>query len=141
MTIEGRGYGLSRLYQRRIAIEAVTVAAEALCVSTEEIMSRRRAKANVAFARQIAIYLAHVVGQLSLGQVSTEFNRERTTVGYSCHAVEDRRDSPIFDKQVEFLEAQLRDRLTTLLTQEIKMSAKEKKSPARKRAIGFREAG
>ena len=117
MTSANREIGLSELYRQRIAQEAATVTARALGVSVAEIMSKTRAKAAIVYARQLAMYLAHVVGQLSLGQVSAEFGRERTTVGYSCHAIEDRRDSPIFDEQIERLETELRERLTTLLTQ------------------------
>ncbi len=123
MTIEGRGCGLARLYRHRIATEAVQVVATATGVRPVEVMSRRRAKAPVVFARQLAMYLSHVVGQMSLGQVAVEFGRERTTVGYSCHAIEDRRDSPIFDEQIEAMEETLRERLTALLTQELRDTA------------------
>ena len=118
MELEGSKCGLARLYYKRIAQEATLVAAEAFCVKSIDIMGRRN-KASVVFARQIAMYLAHVVGQMSMGQVAVEFGRERSTVGYSCSAIEDKRDSPIFNKQVEFLEQQLQERLTILLTQEL----------------------
>ena len=123
MENEGSKCGLARLYYKRIAQEATLVAAEAFCVKNIDIMGRRN-KASVVFARQIAMYLSHVVGQMSLGQVAVEFGRERSTVGYSCGAIEDRRDSPIFNKQVEFLELQLQERLTILLTQELQAEVK-----------------
>ncbi len=116
MSISGRSVGLSKLYNERVATEAVHVVAQALSISEAEIMSRQRAKATIVFARQLSMYLSHVVGQLSLGQVSAEFGRDRTTVSYSCNMVEDRRDSPIFDDQIERMEILLKDRLTDMLT-------------------------
>lgn len=125
MKVDGKSYGLARLYYHRIAMEAMLIVSDALCVSPTEMISKKRAKSTVVFARQMAMYLAHVVGQMSLGQVATEFGRERTTVGYSCNAIEDRRDSPIFDNQVEYLEAQLREKLTVLLTQDLNTDPKD----------------
>ena len=130
MANEGRCLELSRLYYKRVALEAALVTAEAIGVPSSQIMSSNRAKATTVRARQLAMYLAHVVGQMTLGQVSSEFGRDRTTVGYSCHAIEDRRDSPMFDKQIEEMEASLRERLVTILTQSIDYTALEKKSAA-----------
>lgn len=120
MSISGRTVGLAKLYNERVATEAVNVVAQALSISEAEIMSRQRAKATIVFARQLSMYLSHVVGQLSLGQVSAEFGRDRTTVSYSCNMIEDRRDSPIFDDQIERMEILLKDRLTAMLTRRLK---------------------
>ncbi|MEM9169954.1 MAG: helix-turn-helix domain-containing protein [Pseudomonadota bacterium] len=109
-------HGLEKLYCARIAREAAEVVARAHSISVAEILSKDRARARVVYARQMAMYLSHVVGQLSLGQVSHEFGRDRTTVGYSCNAIEDRRDGPFFDKEIAGLECELRGRLTSLLT-------------------------
>ncbi len=128
MANEGRGLELSRLYQKRVALEATLVTAEAFGLPSSQIMSNTREKATIVMARQLAMYLAHVVGQMSLGQVSSEFGRDRTTVGYSCRAIEDRRDSPMFDRQIDEMEAALRERLTTILTQSIDYTALERKS-------------
>lgn len=122
MSVSGRSCGLSKLYHKRITREATRVSAEAFGVSDAEIMGRRN-KASIAFARQIAMYLSHVIGQMSLGQVAQEFGRERSTIGYSCGTIEDRRDSPIFNTQVELLEQQFQERLTVLLTQELRVGA------------------
>lgn len=130
MANQGRSLELSRLYYRRVAQEASLVTAEVTGVPSSQIMSSKGAKAAIVLARQLAMYLAHVVGQMSLGQVSSEFGRDRTTVGYSCNAIEDRRDSPMFDKQIEEMEASLRERLTTILTQSIDYSATQKKRAA-----------
>ncbi|MEM9705789.1 MAG: helix-turn-helix domain-containing protein [Pseudomonadota bacterium] len=115
--------GLATLYRKRIAAEAITVACDATAISSEEVLSKDRAKSTIVFARQLAMYLAHVVGQLSLGQVALEFGRDRTTVAYSWNSIEDRRDSPIFDDQVDAMEAQLRERLTAMLTRDVDLQS------------------
>lgn len=97
-----------------IAQEAMDIACESCRVSMFDMTSRQRNRANVSYARQIAMYLAHVVGQLTLGEISIAFERDRTTVGYAVHLVEDRRDSPFFDLQVEQLEIEMRERMETL---------------------------
>ena len=60
---------------------------------------RTRKQADIAFARQIAMYIAHVRLGLNLGEVGRVFQRDRTTVGHACRLIEDRRD----DEQVDFL--------------------------------------
>ncbi len=54
------------------------------------------------------MYLCHVVGDMSLRDVADAFDRDRTTVSHACHAIEDRRECPIFDRQIEHLERELR---------------------------------
>ncbi|MEL7488465.1 MAG: helix-turn-helix domain-containing protein [Pseudomonadota bacterium] len=119
MASEDQGLGLAEMYRRRIVTEAVFVTARAHGVTIGEIMSKSRSKSAIVSARQLSMYLSHIVGQMSLGQVAAEFGRERTTVGYSCHAVEDRRDSPLFDEQTERLEKELRARLTSVLNRSV----------------------
>ncbi|MEM9234616.1 MAG: helix-turn-helix domain-containing protein, partial [Pseudomonadota bacterium] len=82
-------------------------------VSEEELMAPTRARAEIAFTRQVAMYLAHVVYQLSYNEVAEAFDRERTTVAYACAVVEDARDDPSLDTRMEKLEVRLRhlDRL------------------------------
>lgn len=57
-----------------------------------------------AFARQIAMYLAHVVFGLSMAEVGRAFGRDRTTVVHACHLIEDRRDEVRFDQLLDHLE-------------------------------------
>ena len=58
-------------------------------------------------ARQLAMYLAHVVYGRSLTDVGEAFGRDRTTVSYACSLIEDMRDDPQFDAEVSSLEQQL----------------------------------
>ena len=46
------------------------------------------------------MYVAHVVLQLTMGEVGRGFGRDRTTVLHACHLVEDMRDDPEFDRIV-----------------------------------------
>jgi hypothetical protein len=57
-----------------------------------------------AFARQIAMYLAHVGFGLSMAEVGRAFGRDRTTVVHACHLIEDRRDETRFDQMLDHLE-------------------------------------
>lgn len=63
-----------------------------------------RGRKRVALARQVSMYLAHVVCGYKLGDVGSLFARDRTTVAHACEVVEDRRDDPTFDRVVELLE-------------------------------------
>lgn len=66
-----------------------------------------RCLADVARARQLAMYLTHVVLQESFTAVGLAFGRDRTTVSYACALIEDMRDDPLFDAEVSRLEALL----------------------------------
>ncbi|NJM36065.1 MAG: chromosomal replication initiator DnaA [Rhodomicrobium sp.] len=100
---------------REIAAEAMQIACEALNAPFIEMTAPGRKKAKVAFARQLAMYLCHVVGQMALAEISLVFGRDRTTAGYACHMIEDRRDAPLFDAQVEYLEVEMRERMHCVL--------------------------
>lgn len=63
----------------------------------------RRSRAS-AFARQVAMYLAHVGFGLSMAEVGKAFGRDRTTVVHACHLIEDRRDERRFDDLLDHLE-------------------------------------
>lgn len=67
------------------------------------LMHRTRRPA-VARARQLAMYLSHVMLGKTLVQVGQAFGRDRTTVSYACALMEDLRDDPAFDAEVTDLE-------------------------------------
>lgn len=97
-----------------IVRQAMEIAALALNVPLRELRAATRERARAAFARQLAMYLAHVVGQLSTTALAAKFERDRTTVSYACAMIEDRRDSPMFDKQVEMMEREMLARIAFL---------------------------
>jgi hypothetical protein len=63
-----------------------------------------RGAPRTAFARQVAMYLAHIGFELSFETISRVFDRDRTTVSHACHVVEDGRDDIWLDCRLEALE-------------------------------------
>lgn len=96
---------------RVIARLAKEVVCEANALPHAAMLDGSRGDSRLSLARQTAMYLAHVVGQLTLSEVAIYFKKNRTTVSHSCTNIEDRRDSPIFDLQIEYMEKQLRARI------------------------------
>jgi len=73
-------------------------------VDIQDLCAATRRSPRAAFARQVAMYLAHVVCGLSLTEVGALFARDRTTVAHACVVVEDRRDDADLDGRLEHLE-------------------------------------
>ncbi|MEZ5996009.1 MAG: helix-turn-helix domain-containing protein [Hyphomonadaceae bacterium] len=86
---------------------AAGVASYALGVPQEAIVEGARGPVEVAFARQVAMYLCLVGFELSLPRVAAAFGRDRSTVAHACHAIEDRRDDGQFDLWIGGLEVML----------------------------------
>lgn len=63
-----------------------------------------RGSQRTAFARQIAMYLAHIGFGLSFEAIGRVVGRDRTTVAHACRVVEDARDDIWFDCRVATLE-------------------------------------
>jgi chromosomal replication initiation ATPase DnaA len=113
MTIEGcglggglrRGAGNGEREGACRLIEGLVSAA--LGIGLAELRAEQRGRAAVAFARQTAMYLAHVHFGLSLSEVGRSFGRDRTTVAHACARVEDSRDDPKFERVLACLEAAL----------------------------------
>lgn len=80
----------------------------ALDVELGELRSKDRGRAPIAFARQAAMYLAHVGLGLSQSRVGKHFRRDRTTVAHACARVEDWRDEPETDRVLRYVEAALK---------------------------------
>jgi len=68
------------------------------------LLTPTRGAPRAAFARQVAIYLAHVSFGLSFAAVGRMFHRDRTTVAYACRVIEDRRDDRELDRRLTALE-------------------------------------
>jgi chromosomal replication initiation ATPase DnaA len=80
----------------------------AFAVAAAALWSPTRGSPHEAFARQVAMYLAHVGLGLSLSEVARLFARDRSTVAHGCALVEDRRDAAPFDRALDILEGALR---------------------------------
>ena len=89
--------------QRRGRVMARLRAADAVPVG--ELVAHSRRSPSVAFARQSAMYLAHVSFGLSFSEVARGFRRDRTTAAHACQLVEDRRDDPTVGRRYRFCQA------------------------------------
>ena len=83
-------------------VEAAVAATFA--VPVKELRAASRGRADIAFARQTAIYLAHVGLGLSYSAIGRQFGRDRTTAAHACRLVEERRDDPATDRLLHLLE-------------------------------------
>jgi hypothetical protein len=63
-----------------------------------------RGAPDAAFARQVAMYLAHTGFALSFEAIARAFGRDRSTVSHACHVVEDGRDDVALDWRLAALE-------------------------------------
>ena len=87
-------------------VEAVVAAA--FGVHLQDMRAPTRCRAHIAFARQVAMYLAHISFGLSFTDIGKCFERDRTTVAHACRLVEDRRDEAGLDTSLDYLDAALR---------------------------------
>lgn len=78
-------------------------------VQLEDLMLETRGRKDVACARQVMMYMAHITFGLTLGEVGRLYNRDRSTVGYACRKMEDLRDNPGHDRMLEHFERAIRD--------------------------------
>ena len=84
------------------------VVAHAYGVTLDDLRAPSRVSSHVAFARQIAMYLAHIVFSMSMAEVGRGFGRDRSTACYAIQRVEAMRDDPELERTLGWLEATLR---------------------------------
>lgn len=82
----------------------VDIVAALSAVPGREIRSRARESRAASQARHMAMYVSHVVLGLSMRQVGIGFGRDRTSIVYACHLIEDMRDDIEFDRLVAMVE-------------------------------------
>jgi hypothetical protein len=73
----------------------------------DRVPLRRDMRHDLCHTRQIAMYLCHVVLQISQSDIALAFGRNRSTVSHACHIVEDRRDEQAFDDFISAVERML----------------------------------
>lgn len=87
---------------------AQAVVAHLYGVPPDDLRASKRGDTRTAFARQVAMYLVHVVYGMSLTDVALAFGRDRSTASHAFHRIEDMRDDPVFDRLLSQLESLLR---------------------------------
>jgi chromosomal replication initiation ATPase DnaA len=101
ITIDSSGRPLLRRPDPRLVESMV---ASAFAVDPQALRSRGRGRASAAFARQVAMYLAHTRLGLSFTAVGSCFSRDRTTAAHACRTVENRRENVELDTIIDLLE-------------------------------------
>lgn len=97
--------GHRRCLGLRSACNAVRlVAGEMLTLTSPKTGFERDRRFAISHVQQIAMYVCHVALQLTMTDIARGFGRDRTTVGYACAKVEDRRDDRAFDDLVGAVE-------------------------------------
>ncbi len=71
----------------------------------KELTALTRSSPDIAFARQIAMYLAHTKFGISYAQVGAYFQRDRSTVAHACRLIEESRDDAGTDQYILRMEA------------------------------------
>ena len=75
-----------------------------LSVAPREICGAGRGTAEIAYARQLALYLAHTTLGFTYTEAGRLFGRDRTTAAHACRRIEDRRDEARVDQLISCLE-------------------------------------
>src|SRR5262245_42837962 len=78
---------LSPRAAQRLCDVATIATAAAFAVPVGELIAPSRRPPYIAFARQSAMYLAHVSFGLSYAEVGRAFGRHRTTAAYACQLI------------------------------------------------------
>ena len=95
--------GKDELWNLKSILEQIVT--RVFAIDLDLIRRPTRGRARVAMARQVAMYLAHVVCGLTLTEAGELFGRDRTTAAHACQVVERKReDEPEFDRALQLLE-------------------------------------
>jgi chromosomal replication initiation ATPase DnaA len=105
-TTTGSGPHFSAASQRVLLVQMAV--AEVTGVELARLCGAKRGDPRVALARQMAMYLCHLVFAMSLSQVGQAFGRDRTTASHAFQRVEDLREDREFDRTLAWLESSLR---------------------------------
>jgi len=101
------GWSAAAIAADRAAWQVLWIVSAAEAVPIPLLLSRSRCVASIAHARQLAMYLVHILLGKTLTEVGALFGRDRTTVAYACARIEDERDDSGFDGYLARLEDQV----------------------------------
>ena len=96
---------LKRLKRDDAAFELVKHVASRRGVKMLDLVQASRGSDAAAQARQLAMYLIHVLLGRPQDVVGVLFGRQRTSVCHTCKAVELRRDDPALEAEIAGIEA------------------------------------
>jgi chromosomal replication initiation ATPase DnaA len=88
-------------------------------VALSNLLRRSRGSGHAAAARQLAIYLSHVLLGRPQDVVAELFHRDRTTVTHAVQAMENLRETPGFEAEIGRIEG----RLNQVRSQEVQHAA------------------
>ena len=94
----------SKVAAQRYCRLAREITGAIFAVPVTAIEKSTRATLEASDARHTAMYIAHVVFQVSLAAMAGEFGRDRSSVTYAVRRIEDERDDPVFDATIERIE-------------------------------------
>lgn len=100
------------------------VSSSCVGISVHELNAQTRLGAKIAFARQLAMYIAHARLGMKLVEIGQLFGRDRTTVAHACRLIEDRRDELDIDFMIDCIERAVEEWLT-LSTQGVQTKSLE----------------
>lgn len=80
-----------------------------LAVPLSELRASTRRSVDVAFARQVTMYIARAALGMRYCAIGRLCGRDHKTVVHACRVVEQRRDDPNIDRMLHVLEALCRD--------------------------------
>lgn len=89
--------------------DVIALVAQQKSLPIRLLVGAGRGPKPVARARQLAMYLSHVVLGRTLMDIGRAFGRDRTTVSHACALIEDLRDDRRFDDEVTALERRIED--------------------------------
>ncbi|MDB5526314.1 MAG: Chromosomal replication initiator DnaA protein [Rhizobium sp.] len=95
--------------RRALAIRSVCgvvrmISGEMVFLTGGRVPTGRNRRFAMSHIQQIAMYVCHVVLQLTMTDIAAAFGKDRTTVGHACARVEDRRDDGAYDALISAVE-------------------------------------
>lgn len=82
----------------------IDITAALFNVSSKAIRKPGRSSLAISRVRQVTMYVANVTLELNMGDIARALGRDRTTVLYACHQIEDLRDDEDFDRIITMTE-------------------------------------
>ncbi|MBO7430754.1 MAG: chromosomal replication initiator protein DnaA [Spirochaetia bacterium] len=87
----------------------IKAVAENFNISSSDIRGRKRTK-NIAWPRQIAMYIINHLGEYSMNEIGNEFGKDHTTVIYAIQKVEDSiKSNPTLEPLIQKIEEEIRE--------------------------------